>query len=375
MTALRWAAAGATPDPRVVEAVAGLGVDAYRLTLSWARLQPAPDGPLDDRELDRLRAATRALRRAGVDPVIALGHDAPLGAGWGDRATAQAYGRLAGRVAGALGDDVAAWTTLTRPWRLAFAAPTGAEALAAAHHLSLGHGLAAAAVRAELGAAAVVGVELDLHVTHPANATSSGDLEAVARIDAAGNHVFLGPVLDGSYPVRLRRQTVGASDWSFVRPGDLEVTRQRVDVLGVSYDGSRLVRRGPGNGGAPWVGADDVEHVAGPGPDGLFPDPEGLTELLTALDNAYPELPLVAVPTLTGTGTAAVGHARALVAATAEAGAAGAGVRGFVAGPAVGGPGEDGLLREAGGALVPTELGQWYAATVRAGAPTTRSVG
>src|SRR5947208_2965331 len=79
----------------------------------------------------------------------------------------------------ALGDRVATWTTLNEPWCSAFLgygsgvhAPGRREpaaALAAAHHLLLGHGLATAALRAALPPTAQVAITLNLAAVRAAS--------------------------------------------------------------------------------------------------------------------------------------------------------------------------------------------------------------
>ncbi|MEE6296671.1 GH1 family beta-glucosidase [Georgenia wangjunii] len=346
-----------------------LGLRAYRLSISWSRVQPGGTGPLNAEGVAFYRRLLDALRDAGIAPVVTLYHwDLPAeleeAGGWTNRATAYAFAEYARHMARELGSRVSLWTTLNEPWCSAFLgyaagvhAPGRTEpaaALAAAHHLNLAHGLGAQAIRAELGEEAQVAVSLNLHVTHPADPTSSADLDAVAQIDAVGNHVFLGPIMDGSYPRRLLRDTAGVSDWSFVQPGDLTITRQRLDVLGVNYYSTQRVRRFSGEGrperadghgggaGSPWVAADDVEFLAQPGPHtamGWNIAPEALSELLRALDNTYPDLPLMVTengaafddePTGGRVHDAArVAYLRGHIAAVADARAAGVDVRGY----------------------------------------------
>src|SRR5690606_8529633 len=262
------------------------------------------------------------LRAHGIAPVVTLYHwDLPQeledAGGWPNRETAYAFAEYARLMARELGDRAALWTTLNEPWCTAFLgyasgvhAPGRTEpaaALAAAHHLNLAHGLATQAIRAELGEETPVSAALNIHVTHPADPESGPDLEAVAQIDAVGNHVFLGPMLDGSYPTRLLRDTAHITDWSFVQPGDLTTARQRMDVLGVNYYSTQLVRRHAGDGPAPRAdghGASAASPPAGappvvslpPAPPptalgrGIRPEPpEGL---LPALDHAHPVPPL-----------------------------------------------------------------------------------
>src|SRR5699024_6846427 len=144
-----------------------------------------------------------------------------------------------------LGDRVSLWTTLNEPWCAAFLgygngqhAPGVTDdlaALEASHHLNLAHGLAVRAIRDELGEDAPVSVTLNLHVVRPADPENPGDVESARRIDAVGNRIYTGPMLEGAYPDDLLADTASITDWSFVRDGDLEAIHQPLTSLGVNY--------------------------------------------------------------------------------------------------------------------------------------------
>ncbi|MFD1507455.1 beta-glucosidase [Georgenia yuyongxinii] len=301
-----------------------LGVGAYRLSISWPRVQPGGRGALNPAGVTFYTDLLDELRAAGIAPVVTLYHwDLPseleAAGGWANRETAYAFADYARAMARALGDRVAVWTTLNEPWCTAFLGYASgvhapgrtdpAAALAAAHHLTLAHGLATAAIREELGEETQVSIALNLHVTRPADPENLADLAAAHEVDLVGNHVFLGPLLDGSYPIELRELTRDLTDAAFIQPGDLHLIRQRIDVLGVNFYSTSYVRRrtadapgaagsgGHGDGAAsPWVGLDDVEFLPPTGPTtamGWNIEPAGLYELLTALDNAYEGLPLM----------------------------------------------------------------------------------
>ena len=73
---------------------------------------------------------------------------------------------------------------------------------------------------------------LNLHVTRPDDPDSAADRDAVRRLDAVGNRVFLGPMLDGAYPDDLLADTASVTDWSFVQDGDEATIAVPLDVLG-----------------------------------------------------------------------------------------------------------------------------------------------
>ena len=311
---------------RVAEDVAimrDLGLQAYRFSVSWPRVQPTGSGEFNQAGLDFYSRLVDELLAAGIKPVVTLYHwDLPQAledeGGWTNRQTAYRFAEYGRRLAEVLGDRVHLWTTLNEPWCSAYLgyasgvhAPGVTDevaALRAVHHLNLGHGLAARAIKDVLGQDAPISVTLNLHVTRAAS-DAPEDLEAKRRIETIGNEVFLGPMLEGAYPAELFTDTASITDWSFVEDGDLETIRVPLEVLGVNYYSTNRVKHGhfltgdgePGPDGhrlssrTPWVGADDVEFVAQPGPHtamGWNIEPQGLVDLLLELHTRYPGLPL-----------------------------------------------------------------------------------
>ncbi|MGW4893326.1 GH1 family beta-glucosidase [Kitasatospora sp. NPDC004240] len=301
-----------------------LGLGAYRFSIAWPRVRPTGRGPAAAAGLDFYRRLADELLAAGITPVATLYHwDLPQeledAGGWPERATAERFAEYAALTAEALGDRIGDWTTLNEPWCSAFLgygsgvhAPGRTDpvaALRAAHHLNLGHGLAVQALRAHLPAVARISVSLNLHALRPLT-SSEADREAVRRIDAVGNRIFLGPMLDGAYPADLLGDTAHLTDWSFLRPGDESAIGQPLDWLGVNYYTPTVVSaagpedakapREDGHGGgefSPWPGADGLVafHQAPGGRTAMgWPvDPSGLSDLLTGLSARHPGLALM----------------------------------------------------------------------------------
>jgi beta-glucosidase len=300
-----------------------LGLKAYRFSLAWPRIQPTGSGAFNPAGLDFYSRLIDDLLEAGITPVATMYHwDLPQAledaGGWPERDTALRFGDYAAAVVDRYRDRVHMWTTLNEPWCSAYLgyaagvhAPGRTEpaaALAAVHHLNLAHGLAGRAVRDGLGAEGTLSITLNLQVPRPADRDAAEDVDAVRRIDALANRVFLGPIMEGAYPQDLLADTARVTDWSFVADGDLATINTGVDVLGVNFYSTLLVRRfvadhdkSRSDGFAksehsPWIGADDVEFVPQPGPRTAMDwtiDPSGMTELLVSLNERYPGLPIM----------------------------------------------------------------------------------
>ncbi|GAA3757913.1 GH1 family beta-glucosidase [Microbacterium kribbense] len=302
-----------------VDLMQSLNLDAYRFSIAWPRIQPAGRGAAVRAGLDFYSRLTDSLLEHGIRPVVTLYHwDLPQTledeGGWTVRSTAEAFADYAGIVADLLGDRVAMWTTLNEPWCSAFLgygsgvhAPgrtDPVEALRAAHHLNLAHGLAIQRLRATVRPDAQALVTLNLHVVHP---DTPADADAARQIDAVGNRVFTGPMLHGEYPLDLLADTAALTDWSFVQDGDLAQIHQPLDALGVNYystsrvkiwDGVSDRRHSSGHNpsaASPWPGADNVQFLTQPGPYtdmGWNIEPDGLHELLMRMHAEVPGLAL-----------------------------------------------------------------------------------
>ncbi|OIK24597.1 GH1 family beta-glucosidase [Streptomyces malaysiense] len=304
-----------------VALMAGLGLNAYRFSVSWSRVQPTGRGPAVQVGLDFYRRLVDDLLEHGIQPAVTLYHwDLPQeledAGGWPERETALRFAEYAELVGDALGDRVERWITLNEPWCSAFLgygsgvhAPgrtDPAASLRAAHHLNLGHGLAVSALRSVMPARNQIAVSLNSSVVRPLS-QDPADLAAVRRIDDLANGVFHGPMLHGAYPASLLEDTASVTDWSFVRDGDLAAAGAPLNALGLNYYTPALVSAAPGKVAgpradghgasehSPWPGADDVLFHQTPGERtemGWTVDPSGLHELIMRYSREAPGLRL-----------------------------------------------------------------------------------
>ena len=116
--------------PEDVALLASLGLNAYRYSVEWARVEPE-DGRFDEGQLDHYRAVTDAVVAAGMTPVVTLNHFslprwAAARGGWLWSETPARLARYAERVVRALGDRVTWWCTINEPGSVAFGGYVGA---------------------------------------------------------------------------------------------------------------------------------------------------------------------------------------------------------------------------------------------------------
>jgi beta-glucosidase len=281
--------------PQDVALMAELGIDAYRFSIAWPRIQPAGTGPANGPGLDFYDRLTDGLLARGITPMPTLYHwDLPQpledAGGWLSRDTAARFADYAALTAERLADRIPLWTTLNEPfvvtafgYALGIHAPGRAlmlDALPTAHHQLLGHGLAARALRA--AGAGQVAVANNCSPVWPAS-DGPADLAAAAAYDTLHNRMFTDPLLLGRYP-DLGAFGVGEAGLDCVRDGDLAVIAAPIDALGVNYYNPTRVSALP-DSPLPF----QLEPIPGyPVTAFGWPVvPAGLTELLTQFAGRY----------------------------------------------------------------------------------------
>jgi beta-glucosidase len=232
-----------------------LGVDAYRFSIAWPRIQPTGAGPVNPPGLAFYDRLVDALLEAGIRPFATLYHwDLPQAledrGGWAARETAYRFEEYAGICAAALGDRVTDWMTLNEPlcsaWigylegRMAPGIRDLPTAVRASHHLLLGHGLATAAIRAAAPAAPQVGVVCNLSPVEPASDRRE-DVAAARRADGHLNRWFLDPLFGDGYPADM----VELYGEPPIESGDQATIAAPLDFFGVNYYYRAIVADSP----------------------------------------------------------------------------------------------------------------------------------
>jgi beta-glucosidase len=289
-----------------VALMAGLGVDAYRFSMAWARVQPTGSGAWNEGGFDFYERLLDALQERGIAPHLTLYHwDLPQGlqdrGGWMARDTAHRFADYAHEVARRFGDRLATIATHNEPWCTANLGYGNAQfapgvrdkkqAIQVSHHLLLSHGLAMQAMRAT-DTKAELGIVLNQWTADPAT-DSEADRKLAALEWANSIAWFMDPIFKRRYPA-LSLQSHGA-DAPDVKAGDFDIIAQPIDFLGVNYYRREVLSADvPPKKREGGMGYTDM---------GWEIYPQGLTELLVQLKDEYPDLPPVYI---TENGMAAV---------------------------------------------------------------------
>ncbi len=238
-----------------VELMHGLGLNAYRFSISWSRVIPDGTGAINQKGLDFYRRLLDRLHEKGIAPNVTLFHwDLPAAledrGGWLNRDIAGWFADYASRMVQALGDRVPMWATLNEPWVvtdggylfgvLAPGHRSPFETPIASHNLLRASGAGLQALRA--GGAKTAGLVVNLEPKYSASNTPE-DLAATRRADAYMNRQYLDPVFLGSYPEELAE--IYGEAWPTFPSADFDLIRTPLDFLGINYYTRAVVRHDP----------------------------------------------------------------------------------------------------------------------------------
>ena len=119
-----------TRYPADIALLASLGLNTYRFSVEWARIEPV-EGTFDGAELDHYRTMVDTVIEAGLTPMVTLNHFtlpqwlAGQG-GWQAPKAPGLFARYCRRVVKELGDRIGWYCTVNEPWVVAFGGYLGA---------------------------------------------------------------------------------------------------------------------------------------------------------------------------------------------------------------------------------------------------------
>ncbi len=297
------------------------GLNAYRFSLDWSRLEPSP-GQWNDEAEAHYHALLDDLKARGIRPMVTLHHFSaprwlndfarPPGGidGWADPRAADAFESFARHAATAFGGQVDLWLTFNEPMVYALGAYAEGHFPPGTHQMDLtekllptvlpnlidAHVRAARAIHeADTvdadgdGSAARVGIAQDIVPLHPA---TGADRAGTARYDSFYNHLFLRAAAQGAYDATLSGDgPVDHPEWA----GSLDFVgiNYYTAVAFVSAQAFHPVEGLPCDGSLETATGLPLEALGCPAIKGERSDqgqeivPDGLREAVTAVWQAY----------------------------------------------------------------------------------------
>lgn len=277
-----------------VELINSLGVDAYRLSISWPRVM-TESGELNQSGVDFYINLLDELNRKGIKAFVTLYHwDLPQhledNGGWLNRETAFKFQEYARLIVSAFGDRVHSYATLNEPFCSAF---LGYEAgihapglkgrengKKAAHHLLLAHGLAMQVLN-ELSPNTKNGIVLNFTPAYPST-QSSEDVAAAKFADDYFNQWYIKPIMDGEYPEIMA--VLPADHHPDIHENDMAIIAQPIDFLGINFYTRAIYTANANEPTLPFTELPAREPRTDIGWE-IYP--QAFTHLLTSLDNTY----------------------------------------------------------------------------------------
>src|SRR5271170_5727517 len=235
-----------------------LNQKSYRFSTSWARIQPAGTGPVNQKGIDYYSRLTDALLEAGIRPFCTIYHwDLPQAledrGGWPNRDLAGYFADYAGILASHLGDRITVWAPFNMPWSFTWMGygvgvfPPGranyTDFLKAAHTVNLAQGEAFRSIKAA-SSQATVGSAYGMAPAYP-KTDSEADRAAVARYNAMNNDYFLRTAIYGEYPKAFAGET--PFDLMGFKSGDEKIMKVPLDWIGFHYYTRRIVSDAEGS--------------------------------------------------------------------------------------------------------------------------------
>lgn len=231
---------------RDVENLKFIGVDSYRMSISWSRVMPDGKGELNQKGVDYYKRCFDRLLEAGIKPNVTLYHwDLPQALedknGWVNRDTIKYFAGYASKMFELYGDVVPLWSTVNEPiatyvgYALGGFAPgrtNEKEGNQARHNILVAHGAAVDAFRAS-GAKGKVGIVIDIWKRHAIRDTEE-DRALVVDQDERNWKFYTDPVFAGRYSDYILSHLSAEGTLMDIYDGDLELTSRPIDFYGLN---------------------------------------------------------------------------------------------------------------------------------------------
>lgn len=284
-----------------------LGINTYRLSISWSRILPEGTGKVNEAGIDYYNFVINSLIKEGIKPLVTLYHfEMPLAlankGGWDNRECVQWFTDYANLCFDRFGDRVKTFLTFNEPsiemyfMQAVFDAidhrqmpqiPASeqyiSEHFAHIHHLMLAHAQTTNLYHSKkLGGK--IGITYNFMLCDLDSAASETGKTSLNLVRKAWNNLFMDPVFKGSYPQELFDR-LKASQYGDIQPGDMDVIKSaKTDFLGINYYGVNMYHEKPGAG---FFGLTNGKNPDKPEMFNGFVNPAAFVDGLVSLKKQY----------------------------------------------------------------------------------------
>jgi beta-glucosidase len=248
-----------------------LGINSYRLSISWSRILPEGTGKVNKAGIDYYNFVINSLLKENIIPLVTLDHfEMPLTlankGGWDNRESAKWFTDYANLCFDSFGDRVKTFLTFNEPsiemyfMQSVFDAidhgqmpeiPASekyiSEHFAHIHHLMLAHAQTVNLYHSKkLGGK--IGITYNFMLCDLDSAATETGKISLNLVRKAWNNLFMDPVFKGSYPQELFDR-LKASQYGDIQPGDMDIIKSaKTDFLGINYYGVNMYHEKAGAG-------------------------------------------------------------------------------------------------------------------------------
>ncbi|MFN8258543.1 MAG: family 1 glycosylhydrolase [Bacteroidales bacterium] len=284
-----------------------LGVNSYRLSISWSRIFPEGTGKVNQAGVDYYNFVIDALIKEGIQPLVTLYHfDLPLTlaqkGGWMNRESVKWFADYAGFCFDTFGDRVKIFLTFNEPSIEMYFLQSVFDAIdnrsmpeipasekyimehfAHIHHLMLAHSNAVNLYhQKKLGGK--IGITYNYMLCEPDTALTENGKKSLDLVRLAWNELFMDPVFKGSYPAELFNR-LKASEFGDIQSGDMDLIKNsKTDFLGINYYGVNMYHE---KSGAGFFGMVNGKNPDNPPMFNGYVDPDAFVKGLVRLKERY----------------------------------------------------------------------------------------
>lgn len=283
-----------------LDLAAGIGLDGYRFSTSWARVLPEGRGVVNEEGLDFYDRLVDAMLARDLKPMATLYHwelPVPLAdlGGWRNPDMPHWFADFTQTIMGRIGDRIYSCAPVNEPWCVGWLshflghhAPGMRDIRATAHamhHILVAHGHAVTAMRA-LGMSNL-GAVCNFEYAEPVD-NSPEAAKAAALYDGYYNRFFLSGLFKGSYPDNVMEglEPHMPKGWQ----QDFDTIRAPLDWVGLNYYTRKVIA--PDD--SPWPAHAEVDGPLPKTQMGWEIYPDGLRHFLNMVHRDYTKgLPLL----------------------------------------------------------------------------------